>query len=163
MRQRLIRTRNECALQRSAMSALYSTAILRLAVASAAYPPLSSPDARTERRAVPCGSRIILDLALDDQGRVQAIGFAITACAIGQAAAALLGTSIVGHDAATLTIAHDALARWFAQPDAPTPAWPGITALAPARAYPARHGAALLPFSAAAAAASAASARQAAA
>lgn len=134
------------------MSALYSSDILRLAVASAAYPPLAAHDTRIEQRAVPCGSRIILDLSFDDARRVCAIGFALTACAIGQSSAALLAAAISGRETDDLNAAHDALARWLGEADAPAPDWPGIAALAPARAYPARHGAALLPFAAAVAA-----------
>ncbi|MGB3320231.1 MAG: iron-sulfur cluster assembly scaffold protein, partial [Sphingopyxis granuli] len=44
-----------------------------------------------------------------------------------------------------------AIAGWFAGEGA-APDWPGFDLLAPARDYPARHGAILLPFDAAVAA-----------
>jgi NifU-like protein involved in Fe-S cluster formation len=139
------------------MSTLYSPAILRLALACADFPLLSEPDARVERRAPLCGSRITLDLRIDARGQTRAVGFAINACAVGQAAAALLAREVSGRSAEELAAISHALARWLDDPAAAMPDWPGIDALAPVRALPARRGAALLPFEAAAAAAADAS------
>lgn len=135
------------------MSGLYSPTILRLAIASADFPPLTVHDVRIERRAPLCGSRITLDMRMDEEGRVAAIGFALNACAIGQAAAALLAREATGRNAADLDHEAAALARWLDDAAAPMPDWPGIAALTPVRALPARRGAALLPFEAATAAA----------
>ncbi len=135
------------------MTVLYTPAILRLALAAADFPPLAAADARVERRALLCGSRIALDLRMNGKGQVIAVGFSLHACAIGQAAAALLAREISGRDAADLVATAHALTRWLDDPAAPPPDWPGIIALEPVRALPARRGAALLPFEAAAAAA----------
>lgn len=135
------------------MSALYTPAILRLALACADFPPLINANARVERRAPLCGSRIALDMRMDADGRVKAVGFAVHACAIGQAAAALLAREVSERSGADLARVAQALARWLENAAAPMPDWPGIAALAPVRALPARRGAALLPFEAAAAAA----------
>ncbi|MGB3802536.1 MAG: iron-sulfur cluster assembly scaffold protein, partial [Sphingopyxis granuli] len=56
-----------------------------------------------------------------------------------------------GRSLADLRAARDAIAGWFAGEGA-APDWPGFDLLAPARDYPARHGAILLPFDAAVAA-----------
>jgi NifU-like protein involved in Fe-S cluster formation len=135
------------------VSGLYSRDILRLAVASADFPPLTSPDARVERRSPLCGSRITLDLRLRDDDSVGAIGFAMHACAIGQAAAALLAQHAHSRTAADLGVAAHALGRWLDDPAAAMPDWPDIAMLAGVRAFPARRGAALLAFDAAAEAA----------
>lgn len=133
--------------------ALYSTDLLRLAVEAATHPRLSQPHASEEARAPLCGSRIALDLTLDDHGRVIAIGFDVNACAVGQASAAILASAVAGRSVDDLRRTADALALWLNDSTAPLPDWPRMVELAEARTYPARHGAILLPWRAAATAA----------
>jgi NifU-like protein involved in Fe-S cluster formation len=132
------------------MSPLYTPEILHLAVSLAQFGRLPAPDCTIERTARPCGSSIILDLSFNSQAIVNEIGMHISACAFGQAAAAILARGIVGRDAGQLLAARDALALWLHDAAAPMPDWPHIEMLAAARAHPARHGAILLPFAAAA-------------
>jgi NifU-like protein involved in Fe-S cluster formation len=134
-------------------AALYTTDLLRLAVEAAHYPRLSNPHASEDARAPLCGSRIVLDVMLDDHARVSAIGLDVNACAVGQASAAILASHALGRSADELRAATDALALWLTDPAAPPPDWPRIEQLAAARSYAARHGAILLPFRAAVAAA----------
>jgi NifU-like protein involved in Fe-S cluster formation len=77
----------------------------------------------------------------------------VKACALGQASAALMGMHIIGRDAAALAGARDALACYLAGARDDPGAWPGLDVFATARGFPARHGAILLPFQAAAEAA----------
>jgi NifU-like protein involved in Fe-S cluster formation len=133
--------------------ALYTRDILRLALAAAQHPRLAAPHASVERRARPCGSRITLDLALAPDGRVGAIGLAINACAIGQAAAGLVAEHAPGRSVDDLVTAALAVEGWLAGDSPALPDWPGMGLLVPALAHPARHGAMLLPFAAAAEAA----------
>ena len=130
---------------------LYNRDILALAVATAEYLP--NPDARfrVSKRAPLCGSAIILDLDTDDAGRVTHVGMHVEACALGQASAALLARHVQGRGLAELRTARDGIAGWFGG-TGDRPDWPGFDLLAPARDYPARHGAILLPFDAAIAA-----------
>ncbi|WP_447761128.1 iron-sulfur cluster assembly scaffold protein [Sphingopyxis panaciterrae] len=130
---------------------LYNRDILSLAVATAEYLP--NPQARyhASARAPLCGSRILLDLDADAEGHVTAVGMHVEACALGQAAATLLARHAPGRGIADIRAARAAIAGWFAGNDTP-PDWPGFDLLAPARDYPARHGAILLPFDAALAA-----------
>jgi NifU-like protein involved in Fe-S cluster formation len=130
---------------------LYNRDILALAVATADYPPRAAARRRASRRAPLCGSAIDLDLDTDDAGRVTDIGLHVEACALGQASAALLARHAPGRNLAEIGAARDAIARWFAGEGA-APDWPGFDLLAPARDYPARQGAILLPFDAAIAA-----------
>lgn len=132
--------------------ALYTPAILRLATALGDQPRLAAPDATIERRTPVCGSRVTIDLVIDD-GVVRAFGQEVRACALGQASAALLGTSIIGADVLRLAEARDALGGWLSGARDDPGAWPGLDILAGARGYPARHAAILLPFAAAAEAA----------
>ena len=130
-------------------SPLYTTEILRLAMAAAAHPRLAAPSVSAEARTPVCGSRIAIDLALDDGGRVRALGMDVHACAMGQASAGLFAAALPGRDATAIASARAALAMWLGGAGETAPDWPGIAALAPARAYPARHAAILLPFDAA--------------
>ncbi len=75
----------------------------------------------------------------------------VEACALGQASAALLARHAPGRGLSEIRAARGAIAGWFAGESA-APDWPGFDLLAPARDYPARHGAILLPFDAAIAA-----------
>ena len=130
---------------------LYNRDILSLAVATADFPPLEAPRHRVSARAPLCGSAIIFDLDTDEAGHVTAVGMHVEACALGQASAALLARHAVGRGLADIRAARDAIANWFGNGGA-VPDWPGFDLLAPARDYPARHGAILLPFDAAVAA-----------
>ena len=62
------------------------------------------------------------------------------ACAIGQAAAALFAQAAVGLGEAEIGEADEALGAWLSG-DGDMPPWPGLATIAPALAYPARHGA----------------------
>lgn len=131
------------------MSALYTTDILRLAVAAARHGRLDPPCLTAQRRSATCGSRIIVDIRPAADGTVSAVGLAVDACAMGQAAAEIFAAAAPGAPFAALRQAAVDVQAWLRQPDAPLPDWPGIAVLAPARAYPARHDAILLPFVAA--------------
>lgn len=104
-----------------------------------------------EARSRSCGSAVELRLAVDGAARVTAAGCRARACAVGQAAAAVFVEGATGRDRADLAEARAALARWLGG-EGGAPQWLGIELLEPARAYPGRHGAILLPWDAALAA-----------
>lgn len=136
-------------------SPLYNREILRLA---ASVPPrrrLDAPDATSERRSPTCGSRVRVDVRMGEDGRVADLAMEVSACALGQASAALLCAHAEGRTADELAAAAQALRHWLTQTDSPSDAsfWPGIDALGVARVYPARHPSILLAFEAAAEAA----------
>ncbi len=134
---------------------LYNTRILRLA-ASPSQPRLDAPQASVVRVSPVCGSRVTVDLDLDDAGRVARFGQEVRACALGQAAAALLGEAVLGRSGDELAAAHGALAAYLRGGSETPGDWPGLDVFAPARPYKARHPSILLAFDAAAAAARAA-------
>jgi NifU-like protein involved in Fe-S cluster formation len=134
-------------------AALYTRDILRLAAAIPHLGRLAAPMASAEKRSPVCGSRVAVDVDLDGEGRVAALGQEVKACALGQASAALMGAHAIGRTAAELAEGRDALAAFLAGARDDPGAWPGLDVLAPARRYPARHAAILLPFEAAAEAA----------
>ncbi len=138
---------------------LYNTHILRLAASIPHQMRLDHPQASVQRVSPICGSRVTVDVDLDAAGRIARFGQEVRACALGQASAAILGAAVLGKTPLELARARDALAG-FLKGDAETPGdWPGIEALAPARAHKGRHGSILLAFQTAADAAAAAAMR----
>lgn len=137
-------------------SSLYTRDILRLATAIPNLGRLPLAQGTAERSSPVCGSRVIVDVSTDDEGRVVELGQEVSACALGQASAALMASHVAGRTPTELNEARDALAAYLSgQRDEPGD-WPGLDVFSPARAFTARHGAILLPFEAAAAAAEAA-------
>ncbi|WP_205958399.1 iron-sulfur cluster assembly scaffold protein [Qipengyuania sediminis] len=132
-----------------AAAPLYTPEILALAVALADFPLDDALPVRGQAVSRVCGSRLILGLALDSEGRIAKAGARVTACAIGQAAAAVFLGGATGRSAQAIGDACKSLQAWLQGEPVP-PHWPGIGALAPARAYPARQAAILLPWKAAA-------------
>ncbi|WP_293883814.1 iron-sulfur cluster assembly scaffold protein [Sphingomonas sp.] len=127
--------------------------VLRLATTLGHWPRLENPGSTSEKRSVVCGSRVTVDVVLDDTGRVVAFGQDVQACALGQASAALLAKHIVGLSAAEIEQARSTLAAFLAGTAETIGDWPGLDKLASAKGYPARHASIRLPFEAAAEAA----------
>ncbi|MFM7379237.1 MAG: iron-sulfur cluster assembly scaffold protein [Erythrobacter sp.] len=131
-----------------AAARLYSPALLGLATGLADYPLTDDFPLRAEARSRSCGSVIVIGLAQDDDGGIARIGMQVSACAIGQASAALLAEGAAGRDPDSIDAVANGLERWLAGEGA-LPDWPGIEALAPALGHPGRHGALLMPWTAA--------------
>ena len=139
----------------SAAQRLYSPELLALAVELANFPPLETAGARAEARSPTCGSTLALDLVLDGDGRIAHLGMRVRACAVGQASAAIFARHAPGRELDELSAMLRRLEAWLAG-EGPAPDWPDLAMIQPARAYPARHGAMLLPWKAATAALSSA-------
>lgn len=137
-------------------TALYTPEVLTLATGLARYPLGDDLPLRGNARSQSCGSTLELGLALED-GRISQIGLRAHACAIGQAAAAIFAEAAVGRTAPEIAAAEREIAGWLAGGSLPT--WPGLATIAAAAAYPARHGAVLLPWRAALSALPSAAAR----
>ncbi len=132
---------------------LYSRDILRLAASIPHLGLLEHPAARSERASALCGSRVTVTVAMDEAGCVSSLGQEVKACALGQASAALMGRHAIGRSAKELATARDALADFLEGASDDPGDWPGLEALAAARAYPARRASIMLPFEAVAEAA----------
>ncbi len=132
---------------------LYNATILRLASSIPHQARLAEPQATAERRSPVCGSRVTVDVALDAEGRVRAIGQEVRACALGQASAALMAEHALGHTPEELAAARDALAAFLAGTRDDPGDWPGLEIFAPARPHSARHASIRLAFEAVAEAA----------
>lgn len=129
---------------------LYSARILTLVANMPRAGRLAAPDASADKTAKLCGSRIIVDVALDEGGKVADFAQEVTACALGQASAAVLGAHVIGADLAELELARDALAAML-KTNGPHPAgrFAELAVLEPVKDYPARHASTLLAFEAA--------------
>ena len=128
---------------------LYNTEILRLAAMIPYHARLTDPMGTAEKRSPICGSRVTVDVTVDDAGRVAELGMLVRACALGQASASLMGATVVGKSADELAAARDAVAAWLAG-EGPLPDWPGFAILTPALPHSARHASIRLAFEAAA-------------
>lgn len=138
---------------------LYNTAILRLASEIPHAGRLPDAAASAVRASPICGSRVVADVTLGDDGRVAHFGQEVRACALGSASAAILGAGVIGRTPQQLAAARDALAAYLAgSTDAPPADYPDTALFAPARAYKARHASIRLAFEAAAEAAARAAA-----
>jgi len=127
---------------------LYTPELLALAVALADYPPDRSLPLHGHARSKSCGSTLAIDLAVDGEGRIAALGLQVRACAVGQASAAIFARDAAGRTLDDIATAHAALSEWLAG-SGELPVWPGLATVAAARAFPARHGAIMLPWTAA--------------
>jgi NifU-like protein involved in Fe-S cluster formation len=132
--------------------ALYTTEILRLASSLVAGDRLIDPDGTAECRSPICGSRIIAEVNLSDD-RIEHLAIRASACAMGQASAAIVRANAAGMAVTDLIALRAAIEAFLhGKADIP-PIWPQLMALSPARDYPARHAAIMLPYDAVLAAA----------
>ena len=127
---------------------LYTPELLALAVGLADYPADPSLPLHGQGRSKSCGSTLAIDLALDADGRIEALGLRVRACAVGQAAAAIFARAAQGRSRDDIDGAYTALTAWLGGAG-DMPDWPGLDAIAPAREFPGRHGAIMLPWTAA--------------
>ncbi|RGP40568.1 hypothetical protein BPTFM16_00853 [Altererythrobacter insulae] len=128
---------------------LYTPDLLSLATELAQYPVAGDWNEFTEVRSQTCGSSLGLGINTDPQGAITEFGLAVTACAVGQAAAAIFARGARSLDRDHCDEAFTQLSSWLGSSDAPPPDWPDINLLENARGYPGRHGAILLPWKAA--------------
>ncbi len=128
---------------------LYSGQILALAADIPHHARLTAPDATVRKRSPLCGSTVTVDVKTEN-GRIVEFGQDVKACALGQAAASVVGHQIIGKSLAELEAGRDAL-RAMLQEGGPIPdePWHGFAVLEPARDYRNRHASILLSIEAA--------------
>jgi NifU-like protein involved in Fe-S cluster formation len=127
---------------------LYSARILALAAEIPRLGRVPAPHGAAKKRAPLCGSTIGVELTLVD-GRIGDFAQEVRACALGQAAASVLGSAVIGRTPEEVRQGRDAL-RAMLREGGPPPArpWDGFDVLLPARDHPNRHGSILLAFEA---------------
>jgi len=124
---------------------LYSARILTLAANLPHAGRLSAPQGTGERVAKLCGSRATVDVTLDDDGRIAAFAQDVKACALGQAAAGVLGQHVLGASADEIAEARDAMTAMLKSGgDGPTGRFEALRLLKQVADYPARHASTLV-------------------
>jgi NifU-like protein involved in Fe-S cluster formation len=128
---------------------LYSGRILELAADIPRCERLEAPDATVKKRSPLCGSTVTVDLRLSD-GQISDFGQDVKACALGQAAASVVGGAIVGCHVDDVRAARAAL-KSLLKEDGPTPPPPfdGLEVLRPAASFKNRHASIMLTLDAA--------------
>ncbi len=123
---------------------LYSGRILELAADIPRTQRLKDPDATVKRRSPLCGSTVTVDISLRD-GKISDFGQDVKACALGQAAASVVGANIIGRTIDEVRRARaqmlDMLKKGGPVPDPP---FSGLEALLPARDFKNRHASIML-------------------
>jgi NifU-like protein involved in Fe-S cluster formation len=127
---------------------LYSAKILKAAANMPRAGRLARPDASAEKVSKLCGSRVLVDVVVKD-GRIADYAQEVKACALGQAAAAIMGEHAVGASVQEIESARDAL-RAMLKSGGPPPEgrFADLAMLAPVKDYPPRHASTLLAFEA---------------
>ena len=119
---------------------LYSARILSLAANLPHSGRLTSPEGTAERVAKLCGSKATVDVVLDDEGRISDFAQAVKACALGQAAAGVVGESILGATAQEIAEARDAMLAMLKNGgEGPEGRFEALRVLKQVADYPARH------------------------
>ena len=119
---------------------LYSARILTLAANLPHAGRLAAPEGTGERVARLCGSKATVDVVLDAEGRVADFAQDVKACALGQAAAGVVGEVVIGATTEELRSTRDAmLAMLKSGGEGPEGRFEGLRALKQVADYPARH------------------------
>jgi NifU-like protein involved in Fe-S cluster formation len=123
---------------------LYSGRILELAASIPHLGRLPAPQASVRKRSPLCGSTVTVDVVMQG-GRIVAFGQDVKACALGQAAAAVVGGAAMGRTLTEVEAGRDSL-RAMLRENGPVPNAPfdGFEVLIPARDYKNRHASILL-------------------
>lgn len=127
---------------------LYSGQILQLAGSIPHLGRLAHPGGSAKLRSPVCGSAIAVDVVVAD-GRITDFAQEVRACALGQAAASVLGRVVIGRNRAELARARDEVTALLTA-DGPAPQQPfgGFEVLRAASDYKNRHASILLALNA---------------
>ena len=101
-----------------------------------------------KRRSPLCGSQLTLDVRLDGEGRVSAIGWKARCCALAEAATAIVVSEALGKTLPEFEATRDLVATLLQNENTvlPEDAWRDLAVLSPAALVPSRHGSTLLAF-----------------
>ncbi len=127
---------------------VYNKRILQLAGNIPLTQRLDNPGASSKAYSKLCGSRVIVDLSMED-GVVTAFGHEVKACALGQASSSIMASHVIGSTAEELrTVGAQMRAMLQENGQAPTGKWKDLEILEPVRDFKARHASTLLTFDA---------------
>ncbi|WP_099823672.1 iron-sulfur cluster assembly scaffold protein [Oceaniglobus indicus] len=123
---------------------LYSGRILALAADMPHTTPLAAPQGSARKRSPLCGSTVTVQIVTEN-GRISDYAQDVKACALGQAAASVVGANVIGRSRAEIEHARSQLKAMLTAggpvPDAP---FDGLEVLQPAKDYRNRHASIML-------------------
>lgn len=130
------------------ISELYSRDVLRKTTQVLHQGRLSAPDGTAACTAKLCGSRVTVDVCLDGEV-VSDFAIDVKACALGQAASAILSQHVIGAKISDIKAAHEALLLLLAGKEATFPeAFSDLKMFESVKDFPARHASTQLAFEA---------------
>ncbi len=130
------------------IKALYNARIMELADDIPLDGRLKEPDATASVRSPLCGSRITVDLQVQD-GVITDYRHEVRACTLGQAAASIMARHVVGKSVAEVIRIGDALRAMLKEKQPlPDDVWQDLQILTPVQDFKSRHGSVMLSFDA---------------
>lgn len=128
------------------MSELYNTEILRLTTRIPHQERLPDPGVTATKTSRICGSRITADAKVQN-GVITSFGQEVKACALGQAAAAIVGEQVIGLSEPELEDISARFQHMVKTGECAFPEkWQKLNLLAAVKDHPGRHGSVMLPF-----------------
>ena len=127
---------------------IYNRKILEFAANIPHLQRLEKPDATAVSYSKLCGSKVTVDLKLQD-GVVSEFGQDVKACALGQASSSIMGSHVIGSTPNELRALRETMHKMLKENGAPPLGkWSDLEAMIPVRDYKARHASTLLTFDA---------------
>ena len=135
------------------LNEIYNKRILALAADIPHGERLDAPDASATAVSKLCGSKVTVDVKLDEEGRVADYGADVKACALGQASSSIMARHVIGASAEELHEVGAAMRAMLKEGAEPPRTicggkWKDLEVLEPVRDYNARHASTLLVFDA---------------
>lgn len=128
--------------------AVYNEKLIALSALAEQPKRLAAPQFSAKAVSPVCGSVVELDLNLKD-GKIEAFGFAVEACALTKSVIAVMARAIIGKTRKDVERAGQEMKSMLeGQKVLPSGDWADLGILEPVRDYKARHDSILLPFEA---------------
>ncbi len=128
---------------------IYSTRILEVVASMPEVRLLEQPEGSGMKESKLCGSKVQVDLILDEGGKIADYGHQIEACLLGQASAAVMARNAVGLSRDDVALVRDKMNAMLKE-DGPVPdgIWADLDVLYPVKDYKPRHASMTLVFEA---------------
>lgn len=127
---------------------IYSTRILEVVATMPPVGLLAQPDGHAERSSKLCGSKIRVDIEVND-GLISNYGHEVEACLLGQTAAAVMARNAIGLSRDdVIQVRDEMLAMLKADGPPPDGIWSDLEVLYPVKDYKPRHTSMMLVFEA---------------
>lgn len=128
---------------------IYSNRILEVVATMPEMGRLRTPHGSAMKHSKLCGSKVYVDVCLDDAGRIAEYGLEVEACLLGQTSAAVMARNAIGLSRSDVVEVRDRMGAML-QEGAPAPEgiWSDLEVLYPVKDYKPRHTSMMLVFEA---------------